>query len=30
MKNAYTIDLRGFEGEMNLMTAAVGTVLQLL
>ncbi|GHG11314.1 phage tail protein [Paracoccus aerius] len=30
MKNAYTIDLRGYEGEMNLMSAAVGTVLQLL
>lgn len=30
MKNAYTIDLRGYEGEMSLLSAAVGTVLQLL
>lgn len=30
LKNAYTIDLRGYEGEMNLTTAAIGTVLQLL
>ena len=30
MKNAYSIDLRAYEGDIDIASAAVGTVLQLL